>query len=279
MAINGLDQTSMEQLMAMALMSNGQLTNDSTSSSASSETSYAFQLLMQSYLEKANSSTSESAQNAVNASGTSSETQTGTDSGSSSDAMSDLVNLSSTKQVQQNYSAGQNLLDIPLVTNESSNTSSAVNNVSSSSSLNSLLNSSDSDTMSRIYAAVQDASEKYGVSANLILAVIKQESDFNPTDVSSAGAQGLMQLMPCNVSSLGISDPYNIEQNIDGGTRLLKEGLDRYNGDLTMTLMAYNAGSGTMQSRGVTSASDLYKMPAETRNYVPKVLGYYNNGI
>jgi soluble lytic murein transglycosylase-like protein len=123
--------------------------------------------------------------------------------------------------------------------------------------------------------AVKNASERYGIDENLIKAIIKKESSFNSNAVSSAGAKGLMQIMPFNFKSLGITDPFNIEQNIEGGTKLLKQYLDKFNGNLEMGLMAYNAGPGTMKKRGVTASNELYKMPKETQNYVPKVMSYY----
>lgn len=134
------------------------------------------------------------------------------------------------------------------------------------------------DDNSRIYAAVDKYSEKYGVDKNLVLGIIKQESNFNPSATSHAGAKGLMQLMDFNSETYGISDPYNIEQNIDGGVRHIKECLKMFDGNIEMALMAYNGGQGTMERRGVKSSSDLYKMPSETQNYVPKVMNYYKNG-
>ncbi|MGX4600767.1 lytic transglycosylase domain-containing protein [Faecalimicrobium sp. JNUCC 81] len=127
----------------------------------------------------------------------------------------------------------------------------------------------------RIEDAVNLSSKKYGVDANLIKAIIKVESDFNPNTVSSAGAKGLMQLMPENIRDLGVKNPLNIEENIDGGTRHIKEYLDRYNGNVEMALMAYNGGPTRMMRRGVTSIEHIYKMPRETQNYVPKVMKYY----
>lgn len=127
----------------------------------------------------------------------------------------------------------------------------------------------------RIAAAIDKSAVKYGVDPNLIRAIIKVESNFDPNVVSSAGAKGLMQLMPENCTALGITDPLNIEQNIDGGVRHIKEYIDRYNGDIEMALMAYNGGPTRMMNRGVTSINDIYKMPKETQNYVPKVMGYY----
>ena len=127
----------------------------------------------------------------------------------------------------------------------------------------------------RIENAVQLYSDKYDVDSNLVKAIIKAESNFDPNVVSSAEAKGLMQLMPENCEDLGVSDPFNIEQNIDGGVRHIKEYLDRYNGDVEMALMAYNGGPTRMMNRGVKSIDDIYKMPKETQNYVPKVMSYY----
>lgn len=127
----------------------------------------------------------------------------------------------------------------------------------------------------RIENAVQLYSNKYGVDSNLIKAIIKTESNFDPNVVSSAGAKGLMQLMPENCEALGVQDPFNIEQNIEGGVKHIKEYIDRYNGDVEMALMAYNGGPTRMMNRGVKSIADIYKMPKETQNYVPKVMSYY----
>lgn len=127
----------------------------------------------------------------------------------------------------------------------------------------------------RIENAVNMYSNKYGVDGSLINAIIKVESNFDPSVVSSAGAQGLMQIMPENCTSLGISDPFDIEQNIEGGVKLIKQYIDMYDGNIEMALMAYNGGPTRMINRGVTSIEDIYKMPKETQNYVPKVMEYY----
>ncbi len=127
-----------------------------------------------------------------------------------------------------------------------------------------------------INEAVRKASQKYGVDSNLIMAVIKQESDFNPNSVSEAGAEGLMQLMPGTASELGVSNPYNIEENVDGGTRYLRSLLNMYADNKQLALAAYNAGPGTLQSRGVSNVSGISMLPYETRDYVSKVMKYYS---
>lgn len=123
--------------------------------------------------------------------------------------------------------------------------------------------------------AVDKASRKYGVDKALIMAVIKQESDFNPKSTSNAGAMGLMQLMPGTARELGVSDAYNVEQNVDGGTKYLKGLLDMYGSTKELALAAYNAGPGALQNRGVKGTGDISKLPNETKDYVQKVMKYY----
>lgn len=268
MAIDGLDKISNEQLLAMNMLSNGQVTNDSDSSnSTSGEKDLAFQLVMKNLLESSKKPKENgSAESNENTKEAKSET-TNTEKLNSKDN----INLNNAARVGQTYVTGQNLEEIPMIlTNNyigfTRNSQSALSNKSGA-------------DIKKIYSAVDDAAKKYGVDPNLILAVIKQESDFDPNSTSGVGAAGLMQIMPENFSHLGITDGYDVDQNINGGTKLLKEYLDKYNGSSEMALMAYNGGPGTMQRRGVSSASDLYKMPQETQNYVPKVMGYYRNGI
>lgn len=127
----------------------------------------------------------------------------------------------------------------------------------------------------KIYSTVDKYSQKYGVDRNLILSIIKQESNFNPNAVSSAGAKGLMQLMDFNSDAYGVTNPFDVDQNIEAGVKHIKDYLNMFDGNLEMALMAYNGGPGTMERRGVKSSSDLYKMPQETQNYVPKILENY----
>lgn len=144
---------------------------------------------------------------------------------------------------------------------------------------NSIYNDVKSDIKSgntSIDAAVEKASKKYGVDESLIMAVIKQESDFDPNCTSGAGAEGLMQLMPGTASELGVSNPYNVDQNVDGGTKYLKSLLNMYGNNKELAIAAYNAGPGTLSSRGVTDDSGISRLPYETRDYVTKVMKYYS---
>jgi hypothetical protein len=118
-------------------------------------------------------------------------------------------------------------------------------------------------------AIIDKASRRYGVESGLIRAIIKAESNFNPRAVSSAGAQGLMQLMPATARGLGVSDSFDPEQNVMAGTRFLKDMLSRYGGNLDEALAAYNWGPGNVDRHG----SD--HLPRETRAYLGKVKGYY----
>jgi len=121
-------------------------------------------------------------------------------------------------------------------------------------------------------AVFKEAADTYGISENLLKAVAKAESDFNPNCISSAGAMGIMQLMPSTAKELGVINAYDTRQNIMGGAKLLSRLLDKYDGNTSLALAAYNAGSGNVDKYGGIPP---FK---ETQNYVDKILGYLGNG-
>lgn len=119
----------------------------------------------------------------------------------------------------------------------------------------------------------QKASETYGVSVNLLKAIAKAESGFNQYATSKSGAMGIMQLMPSTAAGLGVSDAYDAEQNIMGGANLISQLLTKYNGDVSLALAAYNAGSGNVDKYGGIPPF------TETQNYVSKILGYLGGDV
>jgi soluble lytic murein transglycosylase-like protein len=203
--------------------------------------------------------------NSISTFSNNSECKCGSNSGVFDMVMISLLKAIGEKNKRSN-NINENKMEI-LETLQSQNASQASNKIE--------VSSKNPNVNERIEDAVNISSKKYGVDANLIKAIIKVESNFNPNTVSSAGAKGLMQLMPENCRDLNVKNPFSIEENIDGGTRHIKEYLDKYNGNIEMALMAYNGGPTRMMKRGVTSIEHIYKMPKETQNYVPKVMNYY----
>ena len=112
--------------------------------------------------------------------------------------------------------------------------------------------------------------DKNGLDEDFVKAVINQESGFNPNATSHCGAMGLMQLMPATAQGLGVTNAYDAEQNIEGGTKYLKGLMDRFGNDKSLALAAYNAGPNAVKKYGGIPPY------AETQNYVKKVLSKYD---
>jgi soluble lytic murein transglycosylase-like protein len=123
-----------------------------------------------------------------------------------------------------------------------------------------------------IDSAIAQAAARHNVDPNLVRAVVKVESNFNPNAVSRKGAMGLMQLMPSTARQLNVKNPFDPEQNVDAGVRQLKQLLENYGGDVKLTLAAYNAGAGA-----VARSSGVPHYP-ETQNYVRRITNLYYGG-
>lgn len=157
----------------------------------------------------------------------------------------------------------QNGINIELCSN------TAVNNTAASDSVK--LEASGLSCSAQLDAIFDEAAAKYGVDAKFLKAIAKCESDFSTECTSRSGAMGIMQLMPQTAASLGVTNAYDPYQNIMGGARYISEKLAQYNGNKSLALAAYNAGSGNVAKYGGIPP---FK---ETQNYVAKVMAYYNS--
>ena len=158
----------------------------------------------------------------------------------------------------------QKILDANMSQKASASASSPFANKIFSSELNPI--SSGNEDIDHL---IETYSEKNGLDSAFVKAVIKQESGFQPKVTSSCGAMGLMQLMPATANSMGVKDAYDPEQNIAGGTKYLKGLLDRFGGDKSLALAAYNAGPNAVAKyNGIPP----YK---ETQNYVKNIMSMY----
>ncbi|MBI1823729.1 MAG: lytic transglycosylase domain-containing protein [Nitrospirae bacterium] len=128
-----------------------------------------------------------------------------------------------------------------------------------------------SSNFSDFRSYIEDAAKKYEVDPLLIRALIKVESDYDPFAVSNSGAQGLMQLMPGTSRRMDVGDPFNPEENIEGGVKYFKKLLSLFNGQLIPSIAAYHAG----ENRVIKNDNQIPPIEA-TQNYVKKVISQYN---
>jgi soluble lytic murein transglycosylase-like protein len=149
--------------------------------------------------------------------------------------------------------------------------SSSLSSSSTSSPLSTLGTGSGTPATGDFSSLINQAAQKYGVNPGLVQAVIKAESNFNPSAVSQAGAQGLMQLMPGTARGLGVTNSLDPAQNIDGGVHFLSNLLKHYGGNVRLAIAAYNAGPGAVDKYGGIPPYQ------ETQTYVNRVLGYYQS--
>lgn len=119
------------------------------------------------------------------------------------------------------------------------------------------------------FPIIEKTAAKYGLDGALLKAIVRQESDFNPNSVSSRGAMGLMQLMPETARGLGVTNPFDAVQNVDGGARYFRDLLLRFNGDVVSALAGYNAGPNAVKKYGGIPPY------TETQNFVRKVMDYW----
>lgn len=196
-------------------------------------------------------STTESRETAV-----SSQTVTNTSGSSGEEAA--VESASDKKVVYKDPVTGKNVtyIDVAGQAEEKESVSSVKNNTTSV----------DAMKKTKYDAYFKKAAKRYGVSESLLKAIAKAESNFNPKDVSSAGAAGIMQLMPDTARSLGVKNVYDPEQNIMGGAKCIKQKLKEFNGDVRLALAAYNAGSGAVKRNG--------GVPSFCKKYINKVLSY-----
>ncbi|MDR3572536.1 MAG: lytic transglycosylase domain-containing protein [Anaerolineaceae bacterium] len=177
-----------------------------------------------------------------------------------------LQNLEQGSTNQSGLSANRGLA--PVLANTSSSNSSTNAAAASSTSGSNICSTTGAAAQGSFADLVNQAAKRYNINPQLIDAVIKAESNFNPNAVSSCGAQGLMQLMPATARGLGVTNAMDPAQNINGGAKFLSGLLSRYGGNVRLAVAAYNAGPGAVD--------EYHGVPpyAETQTYVSRIMSY-----
>lgn len=259
-----MDISSMKTLLELQAMQNLNTSNQSSASVLSSSTSTLFSDLMSDILD------GQSLSSSLNGLGDVSTFQ-------------QLTESEQTSNSQQQNSAAQNYIASFLLNN-------SINLTNLPGTFNSLSASNETSTIEQYMtdftrktdvanffagaetyqAEITAAAKKYNLPEKLITSVIKQESNFNASATSAAGASGLMQLMPATARYLGVSDRFDPAQNIMGGAKYLRQMLDQFDNNVETALAAYNAGPGNVKKYGGIPPFH------ETQNYVKKIMNYMN---
>ena len=259
-----MDISSMKTLLELQAMQNLNTSNQSSASVLSSSTSTLFSDLMSDILN------GQSLSSSLNGLGDVSTFQQLTDSEQTSNS-------------QQQNSAAQNYIASFLLNNSSNltNLPGTFNSLSANNETSTIEQYMTDFTrktdVANFFAGAETyqaeitaAAKKYNLPEKLITSVIKQESNFNASATSAAGASGLMQLMPATARYLGVSDRFDPAQNIMGGAKYLRQMLDQFDNNVETALAAYNAGPGNVKKYGGIPPFQ------ETQNYVKKIMNYMN---
>ncbi|MER2027791.1 MAG: lytic transglycosylase domain-containing protein [Solibacillus sp.] len=259
-----MDISSMKTLLELQAMQNLNTSNQSSASVLSSSTSTLFSDLMSDILD------GQSLSNSLNGLGDVSTFQ-------------QLTDPEQTSNSQQQSSSAQNYIASFLLNNSANltNLPGAFNSLSASNETSTIEQYMTDFTrktdVANFFAGAETyqaeitaASQKYNLPEKLITSVIKQESNFNASATSAAGASGLMQLMPATARYLGVSDRFDPAQNIMGGAKYLRQMLDQFDNNVETALAAYNAGPGNVKKYGGIPPFQ------ETQNYVKKIMNYMN---